>query len=266
MCGWFMMKTTTTFAVNTALGGIVKRGIWQSDNHLRDKSSKAHQLLNHKFIPWFKPDFTILGGDYMDCEPLSHWIENKKKTLEGKRWNKHLEFASRELDHLQKHCKEIVYLEGNHEAWVNQYIDKHPEMEGLIEIPIKLELEKRGIKWFPENMPYKPHKDLFCIHGKFTNKYHAYKHLEAYGMRNVIYGHTHQPQTYSKSFFGKPHMAYGIGCLQDPKGAGYLKDPAGVSNDWVQQFAIIEIDKYFNVTPVNIVNNQFIYSGRVFKL
>jgi hypothetical protein len=43
----------------------------------------------------------------------------------------------------------IVWLEGNHCYRVTRYLDAHPELEGLLEIPIVLKLKERGIEWIP---------------------------------------------------------------------------------------------------------------------
>jgi len=107
-----------------------------------------------EFLRDFKPEYLILGGDIMNIDSLSHWslAGGKRLTLEGKRLKKECEVTKIILDQLRDAVGEscnIVYLEGNHEDWVNQYIDKNPEMKGIIDLPLMLDLEKRNIKWIP---------------------------------------------------------------------------------------------------------------------
>lgn len=163
------------------------------DIHLtQDGYAKPYQLVK-KFIPYFKPHITILLGDFIECEALSHWLESKKKLCENKRFNKECAVANNELSFLQKHSKKIVYLEGNHENWVEQYIECKPEVEGLLEIPKRLYLKERDIKWVPQNKLYHVGK-MYFIHGVYIYKYHAHKHLTAYGC-NICYGHCFDDQT-----------------------------------------------------------------------
>ena len=47
----------------------------------------------------------------------------------------------------------------------------------------------------------------------------------------------------------------------------HLNDDQIQIKDWIHQFAVIEYnDNMFNVTPVNIVNDRFIYNGKEFSL
>lgn len=98
----------------------MKRILLAYDVHLTAGEPHESYKLFKKFAKDFAPDEIVLGGDFMDCEALSHWSKDKRRKIEGKRWRKELDVANRELDYLQKHSSKITYLAGNHEDWVEQ--------------------------------------------------------------------------------------------------------------------------------------------------
>ena len=232
------------------------------DVHLTTEVSKPYQVVK-QFIQKNKFDKTIILGDFMDVSSLSYYDLSKRGKIEGQRYEKEVEIAKQEIDFLQKYNNDIVWLEGNHEFRVRAYCDDNPELKGLLEIPKLLELKKRGIKWIPLNEPYTIGK-LNFIHGVYYNKYHSQKHLIEYG-DNICYGHTHRPQiTYSNQKFAKrPYGSFGLGCLGDT--APEYKKNAPTS--WVNQFAICYMNGggIFNLYPVNIINDKFIWNGKEYK-
>jgi len=242
---------------------VVKQIIVVPDVHLtEDELPKPYQLVK-KLIAHVRPDQIILAGDFMHCEALSHWIYDKKKLCENKRYLKEIAVANKELDFMQKHCKDVVYLEGNHEQWVTFYIEYKPEVEGLMELPVLLKLKQRGIRWVPINKLFKVGK-MYVVHGVFYNKYHAQKHLTSYGC-SIAYGHTHTAQTAQMNMkMQDPIMAYGLGCLCDHE-PDYRR---GKPSNWIDQFAVIYLNEKcgnFNLYPVNITKDQFIWNGKVYK-
>ena len=241
---------------------MIKRIIILPDIHMRTTVPKPYQLVK-RFIKEQKSDEIVLLGDFMDCSALSHWNKDKKRPMEGLRYKKEVALANKELDFLEKHTKKITYLEGNHENWVEQYLDKTPEMEGLIELPKVLKLKERKIKWIKMNDLYKIGK-LYATHGMYTNKYHANKHLSTLGA-NVVYGHIHRPQSDMMNMkMQKPHQATALGCLcsHDPE---YMKNrPA----NWMNGFGIVYLNETtgsFNLYSINIINDRFIWNGKEYK-
>ena len=113
------------------------------DVHLTQDSYSNYYGMVKNFMRDFKPHETIILGDFMNCDSLSHWNENNKKELEDKRYQKECDFANQELDYIQRYSRRVVYLEGNHEYWVYQYLEKNPNLIGSLEIPKKLFLMNR---------------------------------------------------------------------------------------------------------------------------
>lgn len=237
------------------------------DVHLEEDTSTIDQSYKvfKKFLAHWKPDKIVVGGDFMNCTAISHWIKDKKRKVEGKRWLKEVALANKELDDLQAICKKIVYLEGNHELWVETYLDKNPEMEGLIEIQEQLKLDKRGIEFYKYNQLYPICDNLYATHGVYTNKYHAIKHLTAFGC-SLVYGHTHHPQTDMLNMkMIHPHKAWSLGCLcgHEPD---YLR---GRPANWMNGAGIVYVDtktQKFNLYPIDIIDGTFISpEGKLFK-
>ena len=240
----------------------VKTSVLLFDVHLTDKSNPTYEIAK-KFVAAIEPDEVVLGGDYMDCSSLSHWDMDKRLLMEGKRYQLECDRANKELDFLQRYSKKVTYLEGNHERWCVQYAERHPEMSGLIEIPLKLKLEERDIAWHEMNSLYQM-GNLYVTHGMYVNQYNAMKHLIKLGC-NVVYGHGHSAQSAQMNMkMQDPYMAWAIGCLCSHS-AHYLK---GMPANWIDQFAVVYTDTKtdnFSLYPVNIIEGEIIWNGRIFK-
>jgi predicted phosphodiesterase len=214
------------------------------------------------FIREFKPDVTVLLGDFADCAALSHWNLEKRRKVEGLRHDQEIRNLDIELRFLEKYSKKIVWLEGNHENWVEQYVDRSPETEGLLEYPNKLRLKERKITWIPQGGGYDLGK-LFCIHGDYTSMHHAKKHLQTYGC-NLCYGHTHTHQVHTMSMRTQdPYVAYGLGCLCNHT-PSYLRGRKGA---WINQFAVAYVanNGEFQLYPINIVGKGFYFEHKRYE-
>ena len=149
-------------------------------------------------------------------------------------------------------------------SWADQYIDKNPEMEGMIEPEVCLNLEDRGYTIVPFNEVYRLGK-LNIIHGYYHSKYHASKTLDVFE-ESICYGHMHSPQMHSKV---KPmdskdfHASYGLPCLCE-LAPDYMKNRP---NAWINGFGVVHVmqDGSFNLYPIIIVNNKFIYNGKIYE-
>lgn len=242
---------------------MIEISIIAPDVHLEEKEPPKPYKLLKKLIVDIQPKRIILLGDFLSLNSLSHWAYDKKKLCENKRFKKEIDKANHELDFLQKNCDEVIYLGGNHEDWVVQYVEKRPEVEGLMELPIVLKLKERGITWVPMNKLYKVGK-MYFVHGLYISKYHASKHLHSYGCC-ITYGHTHTAQTAQMNMkMQDPIMAYGLGCLCDHE-PEYRR---GRPSNWIDQAAIMYHDTEtgnFNLYPINITKGQFIWNKKIYK-
>jgi len=152
-------------------------------------------------------------------------------------------------------------------CWVEDVVDKNPQLEGLIEYYNILDFKKRNIKfirWIEKNGGrgcYDIGK-LRLIHGEYTGQYHAAKTSNSYS-KNVVYGHTHDIQSFTKiTNDGDIHQAQSIGCLCQLS-PGYMK---GRPNKWVNGFGVLYTrdDGTFNVYTVIISNNKFTFNDKTY--
>ena len=240
----------------------MKKIIVLPDVHLDTTIPKAYQIVK-KFIAKEKPDEIVLLGDFMDLSSLSAWDMDKKRLMEGRRFQKEVDVANKELDYLQKYCKKITYLMGNHEDRLDRYLDKNPEMEGVIELDKVLSLTERNIQSIPYNKLYKV-GHLYFTHGLYHNTHYTKKTLESLGC-NVIVGHLHRPQTsFTTAKMTEAKMCWGLGCLQGKEPA-YLK---GRPSNWNNGFGIayVKDNGKFSFYPINMSNDgSFLWNGVEYK-
>ncbi len=232
-----------------------------------------------KFIKWVKPNEVILLGDAMNMDTVNHWKKNKGDILyfEGKRMR--TEYANFDRDVLKpieraigKNAKKI-YMGGNHEDWVNQVVDKFPQLQGMVEPDICLKLHERNWIWIPyvvnnadgtwKRGTYTIGK-LLVFHGQYTNKYHSAKTASQFS-KSVAYGHTHDIQmstSTTQDDYMSYHTAQSIGCLANLS-PEFLQ---GRANRWVNAFGIVYLRKggYFNLYVPIIVKGKFVYAGKIF--
>lgn len=212
----------------------------------------------------------VLLGDAQDMSSINHWEKEKGnlRGFEGKRLIKdYMNFDKDILKPLEKLGCNIVYMEGNHEYWVEDVVDKNPQLEGLIEYYNILDFKKRNIKfirWIEKNggRGYYDIGKLRLIHGEYTGQYHASKTSNSYS-KNVVYGHTHDIQSFTKiTNDGDIHQAQSIGCLCQLS-PGYMK---GRPNKWVNGFGVLYTrdDGTFNVYTVIISNNKFTFNDKTY--
>jgi len=245
----------------------IRKAVLLPDIHYPEHAPGSIDLVK-KFIKDFNPDEVIYTGDNLDMGVISHWNKDKKRKIELKRLKQdYIGFNKDILEPIEKLVgkkTKFVWLNGNHEDWAEQYIDKNPELEGIIEPEICLGLEDRGYEIVRYNKIYKLGK-LNIIHGYYHNKYHADKTLGAFE-ESVCYGHMHSPQMQSKTKrmdSNDFHAAYGLPCLCD-LAPDFMKNRPSA---WINGFGVVYImpDGSFNLYPILIINNKFIFNNTVYE-
>lgn len=235
---------------------VIRRGIAFYDMH-HPKHDKALWQNLLRFAKDFKPNVWVFGGDNQDMEPVSHWIRNKRGKMEGLRladdYAQFNEDVLAPVDALLPEDAERIFLLGNHEAWVDQYIDENPEVKGFIEVRKNLNLEKWDVYDYGEVAKV---GKLHFIHGDYYNIHHAHKTGQVYG-RNVVMGHTHtyQVHTHITPMGVEAHSAIALpcGCHLNPE---YRKNKP---NAWVTGLGVFYVhpNGNFNLYPVIAVNGSF---------
>jgi hypothetical protein len=217
-----------------------------------------------KVVKELKPDYFVFGGDNMDMVSVSHWLHDKgdRRHLEGKRLKSEYDtFQTEILDRLNlpKHCRKIFLL-GNHESWLEKYIDKCPELEGFAEIDKCLKLKDWEI--------YKYHQiakigKIYFTHGDYTTKYTASKTLEVFG-RNIVVGHGHTFEVHTKitPIDCEAHTCIEMPCACD-KNPEYMRDKPSA---WVNGFGVFYFhpNGNFNIYPIISSKGHFVFEGRYY--
>lgn len=241
-----------------------------SDIHYPEHNEYALSVAT-KVMGDYKPTKIVLIGDALDMTPVSHWINDKKRLVENKRLLKDYEGFNTVLNDMVKKAgkqlKEVIYLKGNHEEWVDQYLDKNPELEGLLEVEnnIKLDPKSKVKLSFVQYNDFHKIGKLYLTHGIYTNKYHSFKTVDNVNA-TVMYGHTHDVQMFTKSGLAKgmdKYMGISIGCLCDmsPK---YMRNKP---NNWMHAFATVDVMNNGNFIPkvYNIIHGTTIFNNKLYK-
>ena len=219
----------------------------------RDKTALSIATNAHRLL---RPDLTILGGDVWDCTPFSRF---GRKSLEEMQ-NYQRTFCEVEMipslrwvNAIAAHTKRIVWLEGNHDAWLGRWVANAPCADRigseLLRSPLRymVDHEKKleVVPWSNTNdrlSKFALHPRLITCHGWCANKYAARKHLELSRSKSVIFHHTHRAQ---REATRDPHT----GDIIEAMSAGCLckRQPIwqqGVPTDWVHGFWIAYLGRH----------------------
>jgi hypothetical protein len=240
--------------------------IAQPDTHVKYRDHAAVNCLL-RFSQFYAPHVWLIMGDFIDAEGISHWPAND---LEPRRLVPELLEARDLLTQIAEHSPGVstrLYLEGNHEDWINQACVQMPGLfDGLdklgIQVNLKtlLDLDSFGYQLFPVNHIVKIGHAHFT-HGLYAGSNHAKKHLDTC-KGNIYYGHTHDMFEHNGTSMSGPLEAKSLACLcrLDAK---FLK---GKPNNWVHGFGIFEFfpDGRYTVFCPKIIDGRMSFMGQVF--
>lgn len=248
---------------------IAKSVIW-FDTHTPEHEEPAIKAAL-EFLKDYKPNKFILGGDCGEWESVSHWIAKKQGLVEGKRINKDFEACNKLLDRIERvlprTCSKVFML-GNHEDWVKQYVEDNPSVDGLVSVEKGLGLVKRHWEIVDFNKVYRDGK-LWVTHGGWYNcEWHTKKHVQV-AAKNIVYGHYHQYQAYSQAYLAKPdsvgtaHMAVSSPCLSKLSKEFLRNKPT----NWLHGFVTVEhlSNGAFNLYVIIINKGMFSFNGKIYS-
>ena len=212
-----------------------------------------------------KFDGIINLGDYLNLSCISHWNENKHKTLEGKRLKGDYIAGNALLDEFDKRLPkgaEKHFLMGNHEEWMGQLIEKYPALDGLFDISSGLKLDERGYKVYPYNEIVRFGR-LCVTHGIYCGTTPARTHASKL-LSNVLVGHTHSPEMCLIHSPAKEVSVVGYvnGCLCHMS-PDYMKSKP---SNWATGVAILYLfpNGWFDVNLIRIVKGRFVYNEKLY--
>lgn len=244
------------------------RMIAMPDTHL-EHADRAALNCFVKYVIHAQPDIFKILGDFLNAGGLSHWDSDSfdpkrvvPECLSGREflWN---------LRRKLKKTSTWIYLEGNHEDWINQFLvyGANPQLfDGLEKLGLDinlvklLELDKLGFEFFKVNQIIRIGKAAFT-HGLYTGDAHAKKHLiKVKG--SIYYGHCHDGQSYEDTSMDGPVESQSFRCLCDlnPK---FLK---GRLNNWAHGFGEFFFFPDGSYTKVlhQIIDGRMVHNGRLF--
>ena len=243
--------------------GVVKRAIVTPDKHFPLHDPDAISVVK-KAIEIVKPDTYIDLGDTGEWSYFSthYWRGRFAKPMEDlipllesdiNEVNAGMDWIDESLD--KAGCKDRHFIQGNHEVWLDNFVIRYPYLDQYMTANA-LRLKERGYKYYPYNKKKNLRiGKLSFTHGKYTSKYHAFKHLDAYG-ENIMYGHTHDLQRHTKTVAGGTLSAWSLGCLKDIEAdEDWLR---GLLTNWNHAFAIVDWFRggNFKIEVVEIIKGQ----------
>jgi len=220
------------------------------------------------------PDVFVFGGDQFDFEMISHHTKNTPIFRTRRSYMNVIEGFKRDilgpLERVLPDACEKVWIIGNHEDWEQDLVNEQPELEGAIGHVRLLGLDQKGWNVIPLGHRFKLGK-LNVIHGETltgignqAGAFPAKKALELYA-GNVLAGHTHAPQTFTKvspvehSNKWQAHIAP-IAGRTNPT---YLRNRP---TSWLNGFVVIDVfpDGQFNLYPVIVMKGRFALGGKCY--
>ncbi len=154
-----------------------------------------------EFAADYKPQALVLPGDQLNCGPISHWLKGKPRLVAGFNLRKEMDELDRLIlkpfDKILPKDSIKIWHNGNHEVWIQDFIDQNPGTEGLLEPEQYLKLEERGYKIYEQGEVSSlgklnfVHADVVLRNGTTVNP--AKTLVNAY-KKNIRGGHLH---TYS---------------------------------------------------------------------
>ena len=243
--------------------GVVKRAIVTPDKHFPLHDGPAIKVLC-KAIELIEPDIYIDLGDIGEWNAFSAWKWKRKQKppleyiipdldKDVADVNDCMDIIDESLDKVK--CPERHFCEGNHDNWLNMFVDSHPYLKEY-RFDRAVKLAERGYTYHPMGKRLKMGK-LYFYHGnQYGGQYHAANHIRKLGC-NIMYGHWHDLQQYSATHVDGPKSAWSIGCLKDMSDESNLWLQNRAIN-WAHAFAVVDFfkDGLFTVHVVQIINGR----------
>jgi hypothetical protein len=231
------------------------------DVHLVPGENLRRAVWLGKAINELAPNRVVFIGDFLTLDSLSAWDKNKRKLMEGRRYEKDIQVGRDFLDKMYAqmndtiiHDTQFILTEGNHETRLWRYLDEHPTFADTVDYRVDLGITDWLIVPYGE---YTSHKGVHFTHIPFNEsrpiggKYAVYRALECH-QYGTVFGHTHKLAVASLHRHGATHLnqSLNVGCY-------FERDPdyahGTVTSYWR---GIVLIDHYkhgrFGWTPISM--------------
>jgi len=237
-----------------------------------------------KFVARYKPERIAILGDWADATTAtSHQfcnLENRRDASVRDVLRDEYKPVNKILDHLQKHTKQTIYLEGNHEFRI-QSIAARSQSEfirsvySLVSPHNNLIANRKDIIWVPysptvglSKIELIPESEqcsaLWAVHGWSASNRASDTHLKKVNYRvSVVHGHVHRAtrtQPIVEPLGQRTIKAWSSGCLSELRPFYQHGRP----NNWVHGFDVIYCkndSSAWTVFHVEIKNGRAILPG-----
>lgn len=210
-------ETYADYMAPLKLDGYGKKLGIVSDHHFPIHDRPA-VMAAHSHLKSEKIDCLLLLGDILDCSNITRHPLRKKLRYT---WREELEVGRAYIRSLRVLFPDIpiVYAQGNHESWFQQYIIRQAaQIEGDYVLQERLKLDEYKVEWVDETrlMTY---GDLFLHHGHRlgvgSGSNAAKRLLDRHGV-NLLIGHFHKEMRDEKrNLDEKTHAVWVNSCLAD---------------------------------------------------
>jgi hypothetical protein len=223
-----------------------------------------------KFLKDFRPDVFIFGGDNLNMAFVSRHDLGRPRVLESFRGKQDYDGFQREIlgpvEAALASGARKVWMYGNHEAWIQQYLNQVPALEGLIEPEDYLKLRERGWQIVSQGEIYKLGKLRF-VHGDILLQgggvFPAKKAIETYG-KSIRLGHVHTYQVYARRVLAEEGFSTAL-CVPalSVRNHDYAKNrPANTMQGFL--FGYVMPDGNFSDYVAVIYKGKFVWNGKVY--
>jgi hypothetical protein len=199
-----------------------------------------------------KPDGAVIIGDWSECTSVNNYQWSKKKrppipyTLEA--LEREAFYSQCALDELQtsmgKQCKQQIFIEGNHELWIDNLFVENPYTDPKYLPENLLGLSKRKIQYYKHGKWVKIGK-CYYNHGTQARGVNHNRNMLLKHGKNLIYGHTHDLNAYAMPTLGGMIKSYSAGFL-GLRDKDFLR---GATTNWEHGFMTVMLHKTGYYTP-----------------
>lgn len=237
----YLKKYDSTYK-NNPVTHKLKTHVILPDVHIEPGVINPVAELAYDFIQSIRPYCVITSGDFLNLDCVNPHLTNKLRAVENKRLLVAYDEANKVLaEKIRPYTEKIIYIEGNHEDWIRQYIDKDPRCgEGILEL-------SRNIKSVDEFIgPYNDHTKNFymigpklkVIHGNYVGENACKRYLATRTKSSILFSNTHRIEQASKTMDDASSLyVYNNGalCAINPS---YLK---GELANWQLGFSVVDL-------------------------
>lgn len=243
------------------------------DTHIPYQDDKVLKLLE-VFARDFKPDIIVHGGDLLDCYQLSTFDKMEKSP---KSFGEEIRLGHAHLKKMRKYCKEMDFIEGNHEWRLQRYLAKDADKfrglvragtdEEVLTLPYLMNFEDLDVSYVPMigRESYKRYNDLYVGHFDRVAKHSGFTAkalVEDKGV-SVIQGHVHRMGKHYKTTLVGELVGIENGCTCNLH-PSYIQTP-----NWQHGFSIVYLDengRRFTAYDIPISDYKFHFGGEKYSV